>query len=372
MEPFKNFISPTVVRTLAKLVHAAYPDFAYKRFEKTCLAQLDALELKDRAIMIGDTLWSELPADPAIAVETIRQAILPVPLLQEEDSFDGWLFMPINSLLTRHGLKAVDASIQLIPEVTKRFTAEFGIRVFLIEKPKKLLPILNRWAKDPNHNLRRLVSEGSRPRLPWGEQIPAFIADPSPILPLLELLKDDPSEYVRRSVANNLNDISKDHPELMLDVAESWLVKASPERRRLVKHACRTLVKQGHPRCLELLGYGKPKLSVNSFTASPDAISLGEKLVLECELQSTAKLPQDLIVDFRFHLVKANGQTAPKVFKGASLSLPAQSSKILRKQFHLKPISTRKYYTGTNTIELLVNGQSLASIAFHLTCENPA
>ncbi len=367
MEPFKNFINAKVVRALGKQVKSAYPDFAHKRFEKKCLATLDELELKERAIFIGEALWQELPDDPAQAIEIVRQAILPMPTLNEGDAFDGWLFFPINSLLSAHGLEAVDASLKLIPEVTKRFTAEFGIRVFLINCLPKILPHLKRWAKDPDPNLRRLVSEGTRPRLPWGEQIAAFVADPSPILPLLELLKDDPSEYVRRSVANNLNDISKDNPELMLDVVENWLQDADKNRRQLLKHACRSLIKQGHPHCLALLGYGKPKLKLAAFAATPNAIKLGEKLVLSLELESTAANEQDLIIDYRFHLVKANGQTAPKVFKGNSLALAPKAKKSLKKSFHLKPISTRKYYTGENTIELLINGQSFASVPFHLS-----
>lgn len=367
MEPFKNFINATVVRTLAQAVKGAYPKFADKRFEKSCLASLDSLELKQRAQLIAAQLWQELPRDPSQAMETVRQAILPLPTLEENDSLDGWVYMPLNSLLTAHALEAVDASLKLIPEVTKRFTAEFGIRVLLIHQPKKVFPHLKRWAKDPDPNLRRLVSEGTRPRLPWGEQIPAFVQDPRPVLPLLEILKDDPSLYVRRSVANNLNDISKDNPELMLDTVEAWLPQAGPQRQQLLRHACRSLIKQGHPRCLALLGYGTPQLKVHAFAASPDAIQLGQKLTLSLELHSTARQAQELIVDYRFHLVKANGQTAPKVFKGNSLTLGPGAKRYLQKSFHLKPITTRKYYTGTNTIELLINGQSLASTPFHLT-----
>ncbi|MBD5781284.1 DNA alkylation repair protein [Pelagicoccus sp. NFK12] len=367
MEPFKNFIDAKVVRTLSQLVKAAYPEFDDKRFQKRCLAKLDALELKQRAALLAEELWRELPDDPSQAFEVARQAILPVPLLEEDDSFDGWLFMAFNSLLTAHGLEAPDAALKLVPEVTQRFTAEFGIRVFLIHKPEKVFPLLQRWAMDSNHNLRRLVSEGTRPRLPWGEQITAFVQDPRPVLPLLELLKDDPSEYVRRSVANNLNDISKDNPQLMLDTVEAWLADASPQRQRLLKHACRSLVKQGHPRCLKLLGYQAPKLKVAGFSASPRSLKLGEKLVLQLELQSTAPQTQQLIVDYRFHFVKANGQTSPKVFKGATLTLAPKAKRSLQKSFHLKPITTRKYYTGENTVDLLVNGKPLASIPFHLS-----
>ena len=367
MEPFKNYINAEVVRTLSGLIKNAYPNFAHKRFERICIKELEKLELKDRAIHIGDTLWNELPEDPARSIEIIEQAIQTIPILKEGEPFDRWMFMAINAVLTRHGLEAIDASIKLLPEVTKRFTAELGIRVFLIHKPQKMRPVLKRWVKDPNPHVRRLVSEGTRPRLPWAEQITAYIKDPSPVLPLLETLKDDPSEYVRRSVANNLNDISKDNPELMLDVIEDWLHGADSKRTRLIKHACRGLIKQGDARCLKLLGYRKPKVKIETFSATPNRIVLGEKLILSLDLVSTATGSQDLIVDYKFHLVKADGQTAPKVFKGNILSLPGKHPKNLKKSFHLKPISTRKYYSGTNTIEALINGETLATTRFHLT-----
>lgn len=367
MEPFKNFINAKVVRNLSKLIKNAYPEFAHKRFERDSIAALDKLEFKQRAAHIGETLWRELPESPSRSFDILREAIQSVPTLEEDDSHDAWMFMPLNAVLSTHGLEAIEASIKLLPEVTQRFTAEFGIRVFLIHQPQKLLPTLKRWAKHQSPHVRRLVSEGTRPRLPWGEQISAFIQNPHPILPLLELLKDDPSEYVRRSVANNLNDISKDHPDLMLDVVENWLQTPPPSRKRLVRHACRSLIKQGHPRCLKLLGYGKPKIDVASYKATPSKIVLGEKLHLALEIESTAGKAQELIIDYKFHLVKANGKTAPKVFKGNTLTLPAKERRTIRKSFHLKPISTRKYYTGNNTIELLINGQTLATTTFHLT-----
>lgn len=365
-EPFKNRINSRVVSHIGELVSQVHPDFNGKRFRRRCNATLKTLELKDRAKHIGEVLWQELPDDPAAAIEIITTAIQPIPILKEDDSFDGWLFMPINSLLSARGLEAWDASMKLLAETTKRFTAEFGIRVFLIANSKKMQPHLKRWAKDSDQNLRRLVSEGTRPRLPWGEQIRAYVKDPSPILPLLELLKDDPSEYVRRSVANNLNDISKDNPERMLDVVEAWLPGASAQRLRLIRHACRGLIKQGHPRCLTLMGYGPPEVVVTNFAVAPTAIKLGEEVTLTVGFESKSKESQELIIDYRFHLVKSNGKQAPKVFKGTVLKLPAKAKKTLTKSFNLKPITTRKYYTGDNAIELLANGQSLATTNFHL------
>ncbi|MBC2607010.1 DNA alkylation repair protein [Pelagicoccus albus] len=366
-QPFKNLISPAVVRKLAELVREAYPDFKHRRFSKRCLEKLDSLELKARAQHIGEMLWEELPSEPETALDIVRRAIESLPTLEEDTSFDTWLFFPLNSLLSAHGTKSWKASMKLIPEVTKRFTAEFGIRVFLNTDHDRILPHLEKWAADPDPNLRRLVSEGTRSRLPWGEQIPAFKKDPSYVLPLLETLRDDPSEYVRRSVANNLNDISKDNPQVTLKIARRWLQDATPQRRRLVKHACRTLIKKGDAECLKLLGYGSPKIAIRHFSVSPESIQLGEKLKLSVELESTQSAEQQLIIDYRFHLVKASGSTAPKVFKGAIATLPGKSKKTVIKYFHLKPISTRRYYTGSNSVDLLINGKNLATVTFHLT-----
>lgn len=365
-EPFKNYISPEVVRTLGNLVKNAYPEFNYKRYSISCLSRLDELELKDRAKLIGENLWRELPDEPETAISTLLDAIEPLPTLETDNTSNGWIFFPINSLLSAHGLEAWGPSMRLIEAVTKRFTAEFGIRVFLIANPERMMPTLRKWANDSDHNVRRLVSEGTRPRLPWGEQIRAFISDPTPILPLLESLRDDPSEYVRRSVANNLNDISKDHPDVVLEIASRWMRKAPTNRIRLVKHACRGLIKQGDPRCLKILGYKKPCLIVTTFEATPERISLGERLTLAFNLESTLQKNQNLIIDFRFYFVKANGRTAPKVFKGSVIKLGSLSNKFLAKTFHLKPITTRKYYTGSSKIELLVNGKPLAETSFYL------
>ncbi len=185
-------------------------------------------------------------------------------------------YMPFVFYVGQHGLGAFEESMLAQYELTKRFTAEFSIRPFLIHHEAATLARLRQWTVDPDPNVRRLVSEGTRPRLPWAPRLPAFIADPAPVLELLELLRDDPSEYVRRSVANNLNDISKDHPDVVVEVARRWWADGDEPRRRLVRHALRTLVKRGDPAALEVLGHvGADHLVVREVSIDPRDPTIG-------------------------------------------------------------------------------------------------
>ena len=363
-EPFKNKIDAAVAKQLGQAVQDVYPEFPYKAYLDACTRQLPALELKQRAHAIGEALRQALPANTPQAMRILLKATRSLPL--ENETGEGWAMFPINALLESHGLEAFEESMELIPEVTKRFTAEFAIRTFITNKPTKTAVYLRRWAKSPNVHLRRLVSEGTRPRLPWAEQIKVYRADPKPIFLFLEQLKDDPEQYVRRSVANNLNDISKDHPEQMLDVIEKWMKSPSTQRSKLVRHACRTLIKQGDKRCLALLGHSTPKLKSAKLSLSEKSILLGEKIVIQTSIQSSSQIEQDLILDYRFHFVKSNGSTAPKVFKGSTITLPANAKKEIKRSFHLRPVTTRRYYAGNTRIELFVNGHTVAEAAFNL------
>ena len=366
MEPFKNFLNLALAQRLENIMLDVYPAFDGLAYREVYRDQLEKLELKERALLLAEALRAGLPASDDEAAQILADAVKSQPPLTEGDKLDRWHFFPINQYLARYGLRTYERSMDLLKEVTMRFTAEFAIRPFLIERPEETLERLKHWTADANVHVRRLVSEGTRPRLPWAPQLPDFIRDPSPILPLLEALRDDPEEYVRRSVANNLNDIAKDHPERLVDLAEAWLDGASRQRSQLIKRACRTLVKQGHPRCLAILGFAPCKIELATFALSPSAITLGEKLELQAILSSRSSAPQKLVVDYRFHFVKANGKTAPKVFKGSTLELPPGGTRQLSQVFHLKPITTRKYYAGETTVEIVINGQAAGSASFRL------
>ncbi len=365
-EPFKNLINDSVAQWLGDRVCEVWPAFPNDNYRESYRGNLHALELKARAQHVGDSLRSALPEDMGQTLGILLEAIRNTPEIGVDEMPNGWCMFPVNSLVANHGLDHPELSLDLLFEVTKRFTSEFGIRPFLDRYPEIAMARLRTWATDPNVHVRRLVSEGSRPRLPWAPQIKAFIADPTPILPLLEKLKDDPEEYVRRSVANSLNDICKDHPERMLDVVEAWSKDAPQARKKLIRHACRTLIKAGNPRCLAILGFPPPMLSPVDMQLSTARLTLGEKLTIDLEISSTSSRSQKLIADYRFHWIKANGKSAPKVSKGSQITLAPGASKNVSHSFHIKPVTTRRYYPGVTLVELLINGEVCGSGLFEL------
>jgi 3-methyladenine DNA glycosylase AlkC len=228
------------------------------------------------------------------------------------------------------------------------------------------LATLQAWTQDPSPHVRRLASEGSRPRLPWGMQLKALVADPTPSRGLLAALQDDPSDYVRRSVANHLNDIAKDHPAWVATWVEQHLPGASPQRRALLKHACRTLIKAGDARILQAWGLGQPLDGEVSLAVSPPRISLGESVSLALTLKSTSSTPQKLVVDYAVHHVKANGGRTAKVFKGWALELAGFEERALSKQHAMKLITTRRYHAGAHAVDVRVNGAVVAHAEFDL------
>ncbi|MDX1549577.1 MAG: hypothetical protein R3278_03440, partial [Lysobacter spongiicola] len=237
---------------------------------------------------------------------------------------------------------------------------------FLVHHPDFTLATLTGWLRDPSPHVRRLVSEGSRPRLPWGLQIKQLMRDPRPTLPLLRALQDDPSAYVRRSVANHLNDIAKDHPSIVADWLESHLPEADAQRRQLLRHASRTLLKQGDRRVLSAWGLGQPLAGSARLQLSAPRLDLGGRLSLSLTLVSESDHMQPLAIDYVVHHVKANGSTSPKVFKGWKLELAPREEKVLLKQHSLKPVTTRSYHPGVHRIDIQANGQVVASGSFLL------
>jgi len=250
--------------------------------------------------------------------------------------------------------------------LTQRFTAEWAIRPFIVAHPGLAFATLQGWTRDPSAAVRRLVSEGSRPRLPWGLQLKSLIADPSPTLPLLEALMDDESDSVRKSVANHLNDIAKDHPGLVAEWVERHLPDAGPERRALLRRACRTLIKRGDARVLAAWGHGGRLRGDAALRITPGRLALGDSLTLEVTLRPRCRTAQSLVIDYAVHHVKADGGTSPKVFKGWALQLAPGAARVLRKSHPVKPITTRRYFSGTHRVELLINGRVAAQAAFEL------
>lgn len=371
-EPFKNWFNKKMIAAMGSHLKKTWPDFDSTGFTKMAAKGFKNLELKERSTQITEALCVFLPRDYEKAASVMLDSLAEDQgddigtLDMGETGIAGWGIMPMVDYVGLHGLEHFELSMTLFKELTKRSTSELGIRYFLLAEPKRTLSVLKKWTKDSNHHVRRLVSEGTRPRLPWAMRLPAFIDDPTPILPLLEALKDDQEEYVRRSVANNLNDIAKDHPDLVAEIAGRWMKGAGKNRERLVRHACRTLVKQGHQKTLKALGYGAPRAKLETLDILTPRVNFGESLQFNISLTSTSTKPQNFILDYAIHHQKANGTTSPKVFKWKTGRLEPSSTLKATKKHPLKKITTRVYYPGTHSVEIFVNGTSFGSKDFEL------
>ena len=356
-EPLKNQYGPAIPRAIATMVHAVHPAFAQKKFLRDALDGYEALELMPRGHHLAHVLRRHLPEDFEQAIGILLAS---VDAPHGEDiggSMAAFLFLPHTALVAHYGLPHFEASMRAQHLLTQRFTAEFSIRPFLMHHETSTLARLKKWTNDPSEHVRRLVSEGTRPRLPWAPRLPAFQRDPTPVLALLERLKDDPALYVRRSVANNLNDIGKDHPDVLTRTTHQWLQGASEERQWIVRHALRTAIKRGEPGALAVLGFGaQADVAVQNAHITPQQVAIGERVALAFDVVNRSATPQRVLVDFRIHYTKANGSTAAKVFKLKTLELQGHETARLQKTVSLAQMSTRTHYPGRHQVDALLNG----------------
>ena len=370
-EPFKNLINAGLVQTAAAQFSRHHAGFDPAHFSGLALPGLDALEMKARAMQICNALEATLPADFDEAAALIEATLAPAGDSWADQGagahgLAGWILWPVGEFIARRGQAEPQRALQALHALTQRFTAEFAIRPFIVQHPALVWATLQRWTQDPSAHVRRLVSEGSRPRLPWGLQLKALVADPSPTEPLLLALQDDPSEYVRRSVANHLNDIAKDHPARVADWLEAHLPGAPAERRALLRHASRTLVKAGDRRVLAAWGLDKPFKGEAALSLSRKRLRVGESFEITLALQSSAARAQKLAIDYAVHHVKADGRLTPKVFKGWAFELPAHGQRQLEKRHSMREITTRRYHPGRHVLDVRVNGRVVAEAAFDL------
>ncbi len=371
-EAFKNRFHLGLIERMGDSFKREWGEFDRRRFVALASDGLDDLELKQRSMQILSALEATLPEGFPAAAELLVASLHPEPNLKAWDEepdargICGWAVMPMADYVAKFGQSHLALSMQVLKEMTCRFTAEFAIRPFLDQQAEPTLKVLATWLGDPNVHVRRLISEGTRPRLPWGMRLQAFDDDPSPMLPFLLALRDDPEEYVRRSVANHLNDISKRHPGLVAELAGDWMVGSDVNRQRLLRHACRSLIKAGHLPTLEVFGYGEPVLEVGAFTLSAERVKFGEVLEFEIELRSSHSEDQRLMIDYVVHHQKANGTLSPKVFKWKSVNLAAEGELELARAHRFKPVTTRVYHSGLHRLEIQINGRSVAMADFEL------
>lgn len=364
----KDGLGTQAIERITTAFSRADAGFPAAEFRQRAHAGLEELALKERLRHLITALHAVLPAGFE------QNAALLFAVKQHWDHGDsgdplrGFAAWPVIDYVASHGLNHPKLALPLLKHLTPLFSAEFALRPFLIHHFETSHATLQQWLHDDDAHVRRLVSEGTRPRLPWGQQLPQFIRDPAPVVALLEALKDDPSDYVRRSVANNLNDIAKDHPDLVIQTCQRWQQDASQQRHWIIRHASRTLIKAGHPGSFALLGHtATPKLAPPELRLERKELRLGESLNFSVTLHSQSRQPQSIVVDYALHYMKANGQTKPKIFKLRSFTIAPGETLTLTHKRSFKQITTRRYYPGQHALELLINGASAGKSTFLLT-----
>ena len=355
-EPLKNLYSVDLIKSLCEQISNVYEKFdEYGFFAHVIDDEWKDKELKERMKHISESLHQYLPIEYSDAIQII---------MKSSSKFSGFQYMFFPGFVELYGLNKYEESIQALEHFTKYSSSEFAVRPFIKKYNHKMMAQMKAWSESENHHVRRLASEGCRPRLPWAMALPEFKQDPSQILPILEKLKNDDSEYVRRSVANNLNDISKDNPQVVIEIAKSWLGN-NQQTDWVVKHACRTLLKQGQPEIMNLFGFSKPEhIKIINFITSK-TVEMGEKLDFSFNLESQRQKLGKLRIEYAIGFVKKNGTLSRKIFK-ISESEISGNNKTVTKSHSFKKISTRRYYSGKHSVSIIVNGHELASMEFLL------
>jgi len=360
---FKHAFNDTMLHNMADAICRSWPLFNRAAF-LAIAPQLTNKEMKARVRLIRDALARELPQD-------YPQALTLLVSVLKENTLRGFVVWPIAEYIQTYGLDYPQISLEALQTVTVCFTAEWAVRPFIKKYPQQTMAFLLDCAKSDNVDLRRWASEGCRPRVPWGEQLPAFIQNPAATREILEVLKFDPELYVRKSVANHLNDITKATPDYVIQLLNRWKQQATDDDAKkvdwIVKQALRTLIKAGNPDALSLVGVKfDAEIELDEFTLVRRKVCLNESLEFTTQIRSTSDRPQNIVLDYIIHFMKANHKTAPKVFKLRSFTLPANGTIRIDKKHIIKKITTRQYYQGVQYIEIQVNGRVLCKEEWYL------
>lgn len=322
------------------------------------------MELKARMKHTAEVLYKFIGPDYK------QSLVLLIRLVESLKAHGFWQerleMMFLSNYIELYGLDDLEASIEAMEIVTQYVSCEFAVRPFLIRYQDEMMAVMLRWTGHAHDRVRRLASEGCRPRLPWGLSVPALKKDPSAIIPILENLKNDPSESVRRSVANNLNDISKDHPGIMIEIARKWK-GSNKETDAIIKHGCRTLLKQGHVDVLAAYGLNSNGVLLEEFIILTPEVKIGEALSFSFNISNTDSQSKLIRLEYAVYYLRANGQLSKKVFKISERIYQAgQREKILRNQ-SFRLITTRKFYVGSHQLSVIINGQELEKGTFNIS-----
>ena len=360
----KDYIDRDAIRRLGEQIRTASSNFPIDQFVRSSCRGLGKLEFTQRTQHVSSQLRKALPEDISTALKIISDC-LPKPRPFSAGMFSDrfWLW-PLSDFVRDYGTDEWDEAIAACYRLTQSFTAEFAIRPLLQSKPDQTLKVLREWTDDDSEHVRRLCSEGTRPRLPWASRLdlPRDGVDP-----ILEAMKSDPSEFVRKSVANHLNDLGKDDPKWLLATMATWSKTNSNETQWIIRHALRNLIKQGNPKALKLIGYGPAKLKSVSLAVTPKKIVIGDSISAQLNLISSGRTKQKLLIDWIVHYMRSGGDHSAKVFKGREIELAPGETFQWEKKFAMKPLSTRRLYPGEHKLEVQVNGHVCAGAEFQLT-----
>ena len=357
----KDILGPQALTIIADAGTFVSSRFDRGGFLGTASDGLDTLSIMERVRHIADALNGALPNRYADALEIVRAM---APRLTH-----GFQAVAVTEFVARYGLGDFDRSMDALADLTRFGSAEFAIRPFLIKDTERTLAMMARWTCSADEHVRRLASEGSRPRLPWALRVPAHKVEPTLAASILEALRADPSAYVRKSVGNHLNDIAKDRPDWLLDRLDGW-PNDDPRTVWIIRRALRTLIKEGNPRALALIGVEHgAAVTMQGFSIEPKIVRLGETIAINAELISTSPDQQRLVVDYRVHYARSGGKTATKVFKLKTFDLPAGTMITLSMRQAIRDFSTRRHHPGRHEVELIVNGRTMANNAFDIIAD---
>ncbi|RZJ47916.1 MAG: DNA alkylation repair protein [Flavobacterium sp.] len=360
----KDIYSVAFYENFGQAVAEVHPIFDKQKFIKTIYeGDFAQKEWKERMKHTTVVFHKFMPENFPEAVVIIDKVI---HNLRKKNFTEGNLaFIFFADYIETYGLEDFKTSAKAFVSITQFISCEFAVRPFILKYKVKMIDEMVKWSTHENHHVRRLSSEGSRPRLPWAMAIPFLKKDPVSILPILENLKNDPSEYVRRSVANNLNDIAKDNPELVLEIAGKWK-GFSKETDAIIKHGCRTLLKQGHPEILSHYGLESTNIELSDFEIKTPVVKIGEYLQFQFNLKNLNKEPKTVRLEYAVHYKKAKGHLAKKVFKiSEKIYQPEQLVKVERNQ-SFKIITTRVFHTGLHELSIIINGTESEALSFDL------
>ncbi|WP_291287959.1 DNA alkylation repair protein [Flavobacterium sp.] len=360
----KDIYSVAFYEKFGQAVAEVHPTFDKQKFIATIYeGDFNQKEWKDRMKHTTVVLHQFMPENFPEAVSLLDKIIENLKKNSFTDSNLAFIFFA--DYIEMYGLDDFKTSAKAFVSITQFISCEFAVRPFILKYKEEMIEEMTKWSLHDNHHVRRLASEGSRPRLPWAMAIPYLKKDPASILPILENLKNDSSEYVRRSVANNLNDIVKDNPQVVLEIARNWKGH-SKETDGIIKHGCRTLLKQGHPEILSHYGLESTNIELSSFEIKTPVVKIGDYLQFHFYLSNKNQEPKTIRLEYAVHYKKAKGHLAKKVFKiSEKIYPPNETTKIERNQ-SFKIITTRVFHTGMHQLSIIINGTESEALDFEL------